>query len=1033
MTRPDISAHISALIAALLSLIVPPAAHAQSAAPYEAMLSDGTRVEGSQMTGWHKHTAVPHLQGVPLHDARRQLLWLRNRDIRSHNPSENRLGFIEFVGGDRFVGRVVGLCPSDESEGLDVPAHLLVRLVAPLHVPGYQPTAQAHALAHILPGRIQRVVWGHASQHQLKPGTVFYLDGRQLGFLHLRWQRDSVRLLLKNGMREVDLSNITEVHLPRIDPWQAYYEELAVLSPSCRSRLVRLETTGGLIATGSDLRFRASPYATPAQKQQAEKHLKRLDEQINKANAAREASHKDLQQARAEYQRQLAEAETRKKAAKQASDKAVADTRQRIANLRKADAARLKKQRQQLEQEFRAAEQAMQQRLAAVPAQKREKELKAFRQKQAQTRKKREKSLEDERLKLERQRQKELEQFIKGDTQKLKKLEQDLAKQVAAPKQRVAEKTKRWEQYSKHLESVRSQRASARDPQGRPRTWRHMVQPVWSLDPLWVPFRSIHTRWSFAPEQVPLCRVRPAATVSPPLLPWYTNHNSDGGPLRSGGQQHGWGFAVHAYSELRFPLPKCANAFRSRMGLDRIVGPGGCVQARVYVGSVKTSPVYQSPLLVGSKKTADTGRIRLKLPSKGPKHLVLQVDPAHDNRPAGADPLNIRDKLDWLDPRLELDRAKLQDQVYRHVGLLIAGSQGWKLTLDRRGVYTWTSHFDETGRSGAGRFLMMLQAQGQPLRFSREMTIGPADKWLAVQVGLPTGENPRPDAVILHVGQRQIKPRKVPIRQRWQSWPAPLLFPIDEYQGKKITLELKQAAGGKPLHWRAVSTSEVPPPAYRLVDIIALAGKSDMQVPYELGQALQSDRISDPAKLAALEINQLGGAVNFRPGFTLKVPLDSLTNVLVGKNWTGGDKMFIKIFTTLKKMPSLKTLLVTEDSGVTRGAIAKLQAEMPKLTIIRFVKRLPSLGGGKSCHVTWRNLTDKDVLVLYINPAGKLQGSRYLKPGQEMKRQANVGNSYEAHYLREDHTRAMVYASRLPLATHVVTPGAVWEIKPRGR
>ncbi|MCK4277463.1 MAG: hypothetical protein KAX78_13165, partial [Phycisphaerae bacterium] len=386
------------------------------------------------------------------------------------------------MGGDRFVGRVVGLAPSSRAGDLHEPAHLLVAPVAPVHVPGYQPLAHAH----ILPGRIQRVVWGGASQHRLQPGTLYYADGRQLGFLRLRWQRNSVLLLLKDGTREVELSKITEVHLPKIDPWQAYYEELAVLSPACRSRLVRLETAGGLIATGSQSRFRAAPFATPGQEQRAVDHLKRLDDLINKANAAREASHKELQQARVEYQRLLAEGETRKKAAKQISDKAVADTRQRIDNLRKADAARLAKQRQQFKQELRAAEQAMQQRLAPMPAQQRDKELKAFRLKQAQTRKSREKSLEQERLKLEgqsKQRQKELDQFIKGETQKLKKHEQALAKQVAPAKQRVAEKTKRWEQHSKRLESFKSQRAAARDPEGHPNSWRHMVQPVWSLDP----------------------------------------------------------------------------------------------------------------------------------------------------------------------------------------------------------------------------------------------------------------------------------------------------------------------------------------------------------------------------------------------------------------------------------------------------------------------------------------------------------------------------------------------------------------------
>ena len=1029
MPRGNISAHISVLIAAMLWLLASPAAHAQSEAPYEAVLSDGTRVEGYRLNGWHEGGAVPHLQGVRLYDGNRQLLWFRNRGIRRYNPSSNRLGFIEFVGGDRFIGRVVGLAPSSHAGGPHEPAHLLVTPATPVHVPGYQPLTQAR----ILPGRIQRVVWGRASQHRLQPGTLYYADGRQLGFLRLRWQQNSVLLLLKNGTREVELSKIAEVHLLRIDPWEAYYQELAILSPSCRSRLVRFETTGGLIATGSQSRFRAAPYSSPYHKQHSIERLKRLDEQINKANLAREASQKELQQARAEYQRRLADAETRKKAAKQVSDKAVADMRQRIDNLVKADATQLAKKRQELEQEFCAAEEAMQQRLANKPANKRDKELKAFAQRQAQLRKRREKSLEDERLKLQRQRPKELDQFIKGEIQKLKKLEQDLERQVAPAKRPIAEKTRRWEQRSKHLEAVRSQRASAHGPQGYPGSWYHMVQPVWSLYPLWVPFSSIHTRWSFAPDQVPLSRMQPTAAVSPSLLPWHADRNSAGQLLRSGGQEHGWGFAVHAYSELSFALPQCANAFRSRLGLDRIVGAGGCVRARVYVGSVKTRPLYQSPLLIGQKKTVDTGRIQLRLPAEGPKHLILQADPAHDNRPRGADPLNIRDKLDWLDPQLGLDTAKLQDEVHGQIGPLITASQEWTLKPDKRGVYTWTSHLRKPKGSVVGRFVAMIRAQGQPLRLSREMTIGATDNWLAVHLGLGTGENPRPDAVTLHVGERRIQPRKIPIRQTWQSRPAPLLFPLDEYQGRKVTLELRQPAGGKPLYWQAVSTLAAAPPAYRLVDIMELVGKSDMQVPYELGQALQSNRIGKQEKLAALEISQLGGIVNFASRFTADVPLDSLANVLVGSDWKGGDKTFIKTFMTFRKMSSLKTLLVTEDSGISVGAIAKLQAEMPKLTITRFIKRVPSPEGGPSVHVTWRNLCRKEVVVLYIDPLGNLKFSRYLKPGQVMKRSAQDRFSYEAHYLRKDYTRAEDYTLSLPLTTSVVAADAVWEIKPRGK
>ena len=1026
MTSLSISTRVSVLAVLLLVPLAAPVAHAESAARYEAVFVDGTRIEGEKVFGWGELPGSPRLDDTVLFDAKRPLRWFCDRKLKPWRPGEYCPGYIEFVGGDRLVGRIAGVGAGD---GLYVPEHLVVKPVAPLH----QPIKGSPQYVRILPGRIERVVFGRTLHRRLQPGTLYYRDGRQLGFVHLRWKEESAVLLLKDGTREVKTSEIAEVHLPRIDPWQAYYRELATLSPGCRSRMVRIETTGGLIATGSSLRFGALAYSTFAQQRALAARLKQLDRQLASIESKRKANQLKLDRARAKYHGQLAESEKQEKAARQAYQKAAGDMRSRIDGLRKADSAELAKRRDRLTRDLRAAEQEMQEWLDKAPVEKHDKIIETFGARQAQLRKSREKSLEDERLKLEareKQRQKELEQFISAGAQKLQRRAKELQDKVVGPKRRFEAETVRWKKFLAGFESAKLQNASARG--GNSNSWSHILQPVWSLDPLWTPFHSIRMRWSFAPEQVPLCRVPPASTVSPPFLPRFINRSSTGRPLRSGADEYAWGFAVHAYSELRFPLPKFASAFRSRIGLDQVVGPGGCARARVYVGSTTGKCAYESPLLIGSKKTVDTGRIPLGLRREGSKRLVLQADPANRDSPPGADPLNIRDKLNWLDPRLELDKAALQEQVRRHVGPLLAASPGWKLRVDWRGVYTWTSHFDEKVEPGARRFWTMLEAQGQPLSLRREMTIGPKDKWLAVHLGLPTGENPGPDAVSLRVGERRVQARKIPIRQLWQDRPAPLVFPLAQYQGKKITLELTQAPGGKPLHWQAVSTLAVPPPAYRLVDIMEFVGKSDMKVPYGLGQALQSSRIARAEKLAALEINQFGGTVNFTPSQTAKVPLDTLTNVMIGRDWAGGDKAFIKTFTTFKKMPSLESLLVTEGSGISAGAIAKLQAEMPKLTVTRVIKRIPSAEGGRHRPVTWRNRCGKDVTILWIDPLGKLQFSvtRYLRPGQELKRSAFVGVRYEAHYPRKDCANAQDYIFSQPLSSFLVAPGAIWEIKP---
>jgi len=1009
-------------------LLVAAAARADSAARYEAVFSDGSRLYGDKVFGWGGHPASPRLDGKSLQDPKRPLRWLCDRSLRSWRPGDSD-AYIEFVGGDRLVGRIEGAVAAGRADGLQAPAHLLVRPAVSLHDPAWRSLGRLR----ISPGRIERVVFRSSSRRRLQPGSMYYLDGRKLRFLDLRWKSESVVVLLTEDTREVKISDIAEIHLPRIDSWRAYYRELAVLSPSCRSRLVRIETTGGLTATSSSLRFAALPYATDAHQQAAVARLQRMDQQIASIESKRKANQLRFEQARAKYNQQSIESEKQKKTARRAHQQAVSEIRRRVEEQRKADIAELAKQKEALIRELRAVEQAVREQSGNAPGAKCDRKLKTLRAKQAQLRKKLEKPLKVDRLKHGGKKEKTPERLIEAREQKLLRLVRELDKNVAESKRRFEEETRRWEGYLKSLASLKARRALTGGAEGDANTWYHILQPVWSFDPLWVPFARIHVRWSFAPASVPLSRVRPESTVSPPLLGRCINRNYAGRMLHSGGRRYAWGFAVHAYSELRFPLPPFARAFRSRIGLDGIIESGGCARARVYVGSTGGKPAYESPLLIGSRKTADSGRVALKLPPTGPRRLVLQADPVNRGSPPGADPLNVRDKLDWLDPRIELDSSALQGQVFQNIAPLLAAGAGWTLRCDKGGVYTWTNHFDKTPQTGLRQFRTMLQARGRPLRIEREMKIGSGDKWLAVHVNTSTGENPRSGAVVLRVGGRTVRARKVPIRQLWQDSPAPLLFSLDEYQGRKVALELNQPAGGKPLHWRGVSTIASPPPEYRLAEVIELLVKRDMQVPYELGQALLSTRIAKPEKVAALEINRLGGRANFRPYPASKGPLDKLSNILLGSDWTGGDKTFIEMFPTFKKLPGLKTLVATRASGVSDGAMSKLQGALPKVTVTRTIPRTPSYRGGVTFGVTRRNLTGKYVIILYVGPDGKLRTSGYLKPWQVKPVRSSSGSRLEAHYLRKGFTSAEQYADCLPLTTCHSTPNFVWDIRPVGK
>ena len=393
----------------LLSLLAVTAARASTAARYEAVFRDGTRVYGQTVSGWHEHTGSPRLDNTALFDKNRPLRWLRDNSLKPWRAGDSCPGYIEFIGGDRLVGRVVGVRPAGEADGPYVPAHLLVKPAAPLHYSG----RRSLQYVRVLPGRIGRVVFQGVSPSRLQPGTLFCLDGRRLGFIAIRWREDHVILLQKDGTCKVKVSEIAEAHLPRIDPWQAYYRELAVLSPQCRRRLMRIETTSGLIATASETRFRPLAFTTAAEKEQYENQRKSYDNQIEQAKARLTQTGKAVGLARKSYSDKAAELQKTQAADRQAYAKGLAALRRRTDQQRKADEARLAGEQRKLAEQLRNAEQAMQKRLEKAPAKQRDAELKRFRAQQAKLKKSRQTALARERSRLQKQRQKQNEKPLR--------------------------------------------------------------------------------------------------------------------------------------------------------------------------------------------------------------------------------------------------------------------------------------------------------------------------------------------------------------------------------------------------------------------------------------------------------------------------------------------------------------------------------------------------------------------------------------------------------------------------------------------
>lgn len=207
----------------------------------------------------------------------------------------------------------------------------------------------------------------------------------------------------------------------------------------------------------------------------------------------------------------------------------------------------------------------------------------------------------------------------------------------------------------------------------KPENWYHRLQPAWSFDPLWIPHRRIAVRRYARPNEVPLSLLTPSAVKLQPELAgqWrlVSDRNVLGGVLQSGGQRYFRGLGVQGRCELRYDLPASAQSFRVAVALDDAAGTGGCARGTVAVEGAGSQTLYTSPLMVGASEPLDTGVLPLS-PQPG-QRLVLSVDSVHAGRPPGADPFDVRDLFNWLDPRLtlaqELFRGELASAAPRQV------------------------------------------------------------------------------------------------------------------------------------------------------------------------------------------------------------------------------------------------------------------------------------------------------------------------------------------------------------------------------
>ena len=217
--------------------------------------------------------------------------------------------------------------------------------------------------------------------------------------------------------------------------------------------------------------------------------------------------------------------------------------------------------------------------------------------------------------------------------------------------------------------SVADARPTSSGPQSRDLNWAVSLRPAWSGAPLWVRPLEVRQWRFFMASTVPLTRMRPTSAISRGLAakgqrPWTINRSLCGAALAGAGPPVAWGVAVHGDSSLTFPAPPLPSTFVTDLALDAAAQGGGCLQGKIVLGG-EPQQVLAAVLLAGKQRQATLGP--LSVPAAAAP-LTLRIEPSPPGAPADADPLDMRDFANWIEPRWELDPAALAELLQKPSG-----------------------------------------------------------------------------------------------------------------------------------------------------------------------------------------------------------------------------------------------------------------------------------------------------------------------------------------------------------------------------
>lgn len=214
---------------------------------YLAFRTDGSVAKGNVLQATGGTGPLPKLDGHELVDPKKPLRTLEDtthpRVVLSHN-------YLEFHGGDRLAGRTVKYASGGEFPG-DVP-HLIVEPGIGLGLG----TVFSRTQLRVRPEWVRRIV--RRSLPVGEPVASSLAVGRTPPepFRSFHWRESGVSALTEMGPKHCPFSDLDLLDTGPWKPWEAWQRQLAALSPTLDSPLVRLELADGTKITTSFERAR---------------------------------------------------------------------------------------------------------------------------------------------------------------------------------------------------------------------------------------------------------------------------------------------------------------------------------------------------------------------------------------------------------------------------------------------------------------------------------------------------------------------------------------------------------------------------------------------------------------------------------------------------------------------------------------------------------------------------------------------------------------------------------------------------------